>query len=144
MAKTLKTADIRLLLGKLSVEGAATITAGTNASPAVFTLTAHGWSTGDFLYISGATGLTNANGLRTVVVVDANSFTLLDAAAGTAVNGNGTFGGTVLAVRIKSGLFPGDLLDLSAAMDKRSNSLGPFSDVNRAAETALASIFTGV
>jgi len=71
-----------------------TITGGTTASPVVCTATAHGYVSGDWLWIDGATGTTEINGLREVVKVDANTFSLLDE-AGDAVNSAGTFGGTV-------------------------------------------------
>lgn len=71
-----------------------TITAGTTASPVVCTATSHGYNTGDWIFIDGATGTTEINGLREVVKVDANTFSLLDE-GGTAVDSAGTFGGTV-------------------------------------------------
>ena len=70
------------------------ITGGTTASPVVCTATGHGYLSGDWLWIDGATGTTEINGLREVVKVDANTFSLLDE-AGDAVNSAGTFGGTV-------------------------------------------------
>lgn len=141
MAKVLTTANIRLLLGKLGAESNVTITAVTNASPAVATLAAHGFSVGDVLVISGTTGLTALNGLRTVATApSANTFTLNDFVAGTAINGNGTFGGTVLTSRVKVNLVPGDLDDLQAAMAGVSSARGPFSDTQRANESSLSTI----
>lgn len=71
-----------------------TITAATNASPNVYTLNSHGYSDGDYLFIEGETGSSTANGLRVVAEKTANTFELTDP-AGTAINSDGTFGGTV-------------------------------------------------
>ncbi len=76
-----------------------TISACTNASPTVCTTTAGTFATGDVLAISGATGLTNINGNRIVTLVTSTTFTAVDAATGAAINGNGTFGGTVTFAR---------------------------------------------
>jgi hypothetical protein len=70
------------------------ITGATTASPVVCTAATHGYLSGDWLWIDGATGTTEINGLREVVKVDANTFSLLDE-SGAAVNSAGTFGGTV-------------------------------------------------
>jgi hypothetical protein len=72
-----------------------TITAATDASPNVYTLTSHGFSNGDFVFISGETGSTTANGLRIIASKTDNTFQLTDP-AGTAINSDGTFAGTVL------------------------------------------------
>ena len=82
------TGDIDINLAGVS------ITAGTTASPVVCTANGHGYLSGDWLWIDGATGTTEINGLREVVKVDVNTFSLLDE-AGDAVNSAGTFGGTV-------------------------------------------------
>lgn len=71
-----------------------TITAGTTASPVVCTSTAHGYVTDDWVFIDGATGTTEINGLRQVVKINNDTFSLLDE-AGDAVDSAGTFGGTV-------------------------------------------------
>ena len=70
------------------------ITGATTASPVVCTANTHGYVSGDWLWIDGATGTTEINGLREVVKINANTFSLLDE-AGDAVNSAGTFGGTV-------------------------------------------------
>jgi hypothetical protein len=82
------TGDIDMNLAGVSITGA------TTASPVVCTAATHGYLSGDWLWIDGATGTTEINGLREVVKVDANEFSLLDE-AGDAVNSAGTFGGTV-------------------------------------------------
>ncbi len=63
------------------------ITAATNANPIVVTSANHGLITGTQITISGAVGNTNANGVRTITVIDANTFSL------NGIAGNGTFSG---------------------------------------------------
>jgi len=59
------------------LEAGKAITAATQASPCQITSTAHGFSTGDQVYISGVAGMTPLNGhFFTVTVIDANNFTL--------------------------------------------------------------------
>jgi hypothetical protein len=70
------------------------ITGATTADPVVCTATSHGYSDGDLLFIDGATGTTEINGLRYVANKDTNTFELTDL-AGTAIGSAGTFGGTV-------------------------------------------------
>lgn len=71
------------------------ITAATNATPIVLTLTAgHFLKENDLLAIAGMTGNTNANGEWTLTNVTATTATL----AGSV--GNGAFGGTVRAAQI--------------------------------------------
>ena len=41
-----------------------TITGTTKANPAVVTIAAHGYSNGDYVYISGVTGMTQVNNRR--------------------------------------------------------------------------------
>lgn len=62
----------------LHTDGSAskTITAATNASPISVTSTAHGYSTGDAINITGVVGNTAANGTWFITVVDANTYTL--------------------------------------------------------------------
>jgi hypothetical protein len=52
------------------------ITGATNANPIKITCPAHGYSTGDKVFISGVGGNTNANGGYTITTVDADNFTL--------------------------------------------------------------------
>jgi hypothetical protein len=70
------------------------ITGGTTASPVVCTAAGHPFADGDWVFIDGATGTTEINGVRQVVYIDVNTFSLLDE-AGVAVDSAGTFGGTV-------------------------------------------------
>ena len=53
-----------------------TVTGATNASPIVVTVTGHGYSTGDRTAVWGVLGNKGANGVRTITVLDANSFEL--------------------------------------------------------------------
>jgi hypothetical protein len=68
------------------------ISNATNASPIQVTATGHGFSTGDWVFISSITGNTNANGEWKITVVDSNNFTL-DNSSGNAAY---VSGGTVL------------------------------------------------
>ena len=73
------------------------ITGATNATPIVITATAHGLVTGDRVTIASVGGNTNANGLRKVTVLTANTFSIQNEATGAAIAGNGAYtsGGTL-------------------------------------------------
>ena len=75
-----------------------TITGATNATPIVVTATAHGLYTGDWISISGITGNTNANGFFKVTRLTADTFSLQNYSTGADIAGNGTYGGTPVAV----------------------------------------------
>ncbi len=84
------------------LEAAKTITAITQANPGVITSTAHGYSNGDWIFISTVVGMTQLNGNTYIVAgVTANTFTLTDL-FGNAVNtttfGAYTSGGTAQRV----------------------------------------------
>lgn len=66
-----------------------TITGATNASPVVVTCTAHGYSNGDQVYISGVLGQTAANGLHIIAGVAANTFNLVDSITAGAYTSGG-------------------------------------------------------
>jgi hypothetical protein len=67
--------------------GTQAITGATNAAPIVVTTSlAHGYSTGDVIQLSGATGNTAANGIWKVTVTSSTQFSLDDS------SGNGTYG----------------------------------------------------
>jgi hypothetical protein len=70
-----------------------TITGATTADPVVITLASHGYSDGDYLFIEGATGTTEINGLRVVTNKDTNTFEVTEP-DGTTIGSAGTFGGT--------------------------------------------------
>ena len=96
------------------------ISDATNAAPSVITSNAHGFTDGDVLTIVGATGNTNINGLRVVANSDTNTFELTDI-DGTAIDGNGAFGGTCYAVNLSTLDFYDDI---SAAVVDVSGNLG--------------------
>ena len=59
----------------------------TSASPGVVTSTAHGYSNGDEIYVSGVVGMTEVNGLVYVVAsASANGYTMTYKQSGSAVN----------------------------------------------------------
>lgn len=67
------------------------ITSSTNATPISVSATAHGYSTGDTVVITGHTTNTNANGTWEITSTGANTFTL----DGSVGNGTGAGTGTV-------------------------------------------------
>ena len=89
------TATVAVELNSAGAEATKTITAATNANPIEITSTAHGYPGGDEVEIVGVVGNTAANGLRKVVFVSADKYTLTDL-LGVNVAGNGTYssGGT--------------------------------------------------
>lgn len=66
--------------GAYVTEPALNIQGITQANPAVLNIIAHGYSVGDWVFISGAQGMTNFNGLTWVVndVIDVNHITVTD------------------------------------------------------------------
>lgn len=66
-----------------------TVTDATNASPIVITQTAHGYTTGDLVYVNGVLGNTAANGIFRITKVGANTYSL----NGSAGNGAYASGG---------------------------------------------------
>lgn len=65
--------------GAYVTETAKNITAITKANPAVITITSHGYSNGDWVYITGVGGMTEFNGLIWVVTAKTtNTFELKD------------------------------------------------------------------
>jgi hypothetical protein len=76
-------------------EASKTITGATNATPIVVTSTAHGYSNGDEIVITGVGGNTAANGTFVVASATANTYALTTL-NGTNVAGNGAYtsGGT--------------------------------------------------
>src|SRR6266705_344526 len=80
------------------LESAKTITAITNGYPGLFTAIAHGYSTGDRIFISGVVGMTQVNGNYYIVAgTNVNQFNLTDLnglAIDTTTFGTYTSGGT--------------------------------------------------
>lgn len=61
------------------VEAAKTITGATQANPCVITCVGHGYSTGDYIYISSVVGMTQLNGKYfKITVLTADTFSLQD------------------------------------------------------------------
>ncbi|MBX9600420.1 MAG: hypothetical protein K2X35_05430 [Bryobacteraceae bacterium] len=74
----------------LNVEGPVYISGTSNASPIVVTAAGHGYATGNRVRIDYVTGNTAANGVWTITVVDANTFSLNGSAGNGAHAGGGT------------------------------------------------------
>jgi hypothetical protein len=79
----------------VQADAAKAITGATNATPVVVTVAAHGYETGDTVFITGVLGNTAANGYRIVEVTGVNTFAITDL-DGIDVAGSGTYttGGT--------------------------------------------------
>ncbi len=86
--------------GSYVLEATKAITGATSANPVVLTCNAHGYTNGDWVYVTGVGGMTQLNG-RTFIVAGAtaNTFQLRDTITNTGVNGTTystyTTGGTV-------------------------------------------------
>ncbi len=75
------------------------ILSSTNASPIVITTSAaHGFTTGDLVFIDGHTTNTSANGLWAITAASGSVFSLTDYISGTNSTGNGVGGATGYAV----------------------------------------------
>lgn len=71
------------------------IASSTNATPIVITTSAaHGFTTGDLVYIGDHTTNTSANGLWTIASASGSVFSLTDPVTGSNVVGNGVGGAT--------------------------------------------------
>lgn len=81
---------IRFITGGSYITGAPTaITGVTQAAPAVVTDVAHGYATGDEVFISGVVGMTELNGKNfKIVVLSANTYSLKDL-QGVAIDSRG-------------------------------------------------------
>ncbi len=93
----------RLITGQIGYINATYSSAAytvTNASPAVFTVTSHGFLTGDKAYVTVTQNGFTANTTYYVVKIDANTFklstTLANAAISTCVNSSGSTAGTIV------------------------------------------------
>ncbi len=67
-----------------------TVTAATNATPIVATVTSHPYSDGDIVQIAAVAGNTAANGTWVITYIDANTFSLDGSSGNAAFSGNGT------------------------------------------------------
>jgi len=100
--------------GAYVVESGTTITGATNSSPLVITDNGHGYSNGDWVYITGVNGMTQLNGLTWIIInKTANTYQLTDL-FGHTVNSTSygvyTSGGT--AARIYTVVSPYAAVDL--------------------------------
>lgn len=84
------------------------ITGATNATPIVVTCTAHGFTNGDFVSISGVGGNTNANGLRKIKNQATNTFELTDI-LDVNIAGSGTYTSGGFAVNLSTADFLDDI-----------------------------------
>jgi len=100
--------------GAYVTEAGKSITAATKANPAVITSAAHGFSNGDWIYISGVAGMTQLNGLTWIVTnVTANTFNLTDLFGHTVDSTNyGTYTSGGTAARIYTVVSPYAAADL--------------------------------
>lgn len=66
--------------GGYVTEGAKAISGASQTNPLALSVGSHGWSAGDWIFITGVVGMTELNGLSWIVsgVIDANTVTLSD------------------------------------------------------------------
>lgn len=100
--------------GSYVVENGTAISSATNANPLVITDNGHGYSNGDWVFISGVGGMTQLNGLTFIVTnVTTNTYRLTDL-FGTTINSTSygiyTSGGT--AARIYTAVSPYAAVDI--------------------------------
>ncbi len=72
-----------------ALQATKTVTGATNATPISITCTAHGYSTGDTVVVTGVVGNTAANGTWEITVTGTNTFTL-DGSTGNGTGSGGT------------------------------------------------------
>jgi hypothetical protein len=80
--------------------GVKAIASSTNATPIVVTVTAHGFTNGDIVSITGHATNTAANGIWKIANQATNTFELTDPISGTNVVGNGVGGATGRVVNL--------------------------------------------
>jgi len=100
--------------GAYVTETAKNVVSVTNADPLVMTITAHGYSNGDWIYISGMAGMTELNGLTWIVTnVTADTFRLTDLFGNVVDSTNfGTYTSGGTAARIYTVVAPYAAIDL--------------------------------
>jgi len=108
------------------------ITSSTNASPISVTTGTHGLSTGDYVWITGHTTNTNANGHWKITVTSSTTFTL------DGSTGNGTGGATGTYQIVTNGV-----VTLASALTKTIASTGNQGE-GRTAWTASANVTTSL
>ena len=101
--------------GGYVTEAQKTITAATNGNPGTVRIPAHGYAAGDWIFISGMSGMTGYNGLTWIVASapDANTVTLFDL-FNSPVNSQafGTYLGSGTAARVYTLATPYAAVDL--------------------------------
>lgn len=130
----LSTDALKLILVKLSAVTSShvkVVTACTNASPAVLTIT-QAWSNGQRVTISGAVGLTAINGRNQIAARSGTTMQLVDIISGSAINGNGTFSGTCYAINLDTLQFLADIdaaaiISTSGTLTGKTFTLGVFT-----------------
>jgi hypothetical protein len=80
--------------------GVKAIVSSTNATPIVMTVTSHGFTNGDLVYISAHLVNTAGNGIWAIANQATNTFELTDPVTGTNVVGNGVGGATGRVVNL--------------------------------------------
>ncbi len=109
-----------------------TITAATNASPTVLTVSGTPPANGDRVSISGAIGNTAINGRFQVANLSGNTFQLVNIITGAAINGNGAFSGTCYMWNLTTNQFlshidAAALISTSGNLGSKTFTLGVFS-----------------
>jgi len=109
-----------------------TITAATNASPTVLTVSATPPANGDRVTISGAIGNTNINGRFEVANLSGSTFQLINIVTRAAINGNGVFSGTCYMWNLSTNQYlshidAAAIIATSGALASKTFTLGVFS-----------------
>lgn len=107
--------------GGTVLEAAQAITSATNAAPGVFTKVAHGYLTGEWIYWSGVTGMSQLNGrFMKVVKLSNDTYSLTDLAGvafDTTALGAYTAGNAARVYEIVSPYAEADLYDANGAVN---------------------------
>lgn len=106
------------------------ITGATNATPIVVTCTAHGFTNGDVVSISGVGGNTNANGLRKIKNQATNTFELTDLLdvniAGNAAYTSGGFAVNLSTIDFLDDVVSGARCAISGNLANKTTTAGTF------------------
>lgn len=114
------------------------IVSSTNATPIVLTVTSHGYTTGDTIYVTAHGTNTNANGCWEITVIDANTFSLQNADGSDSV-GNGIGGASGTVRKINS-----SRVMLASALTANIACFGNQGSAGKAQWTAAANVTTAV
>jgi len=131
---TSDTIKVALLDLNTSDVGCRQISSSTNATPIVITTAvAHGFTTGDLVYLADHTTNTSANGLWTIAAASGSVFSLTDYISGSNSTGNGVGGATGYAVNLGPSASGDNLDDLDACV----------ATITQTAQTLGSKTFTG-